>query len=70
MCDSNVSHLIYGYEFNYKGTLQEMQMLFPLICIISDAYNFRITAYPAMKYSFINVILTVSKFVTLQIHLQ
>ena len=45
MCDSNVSNLIYGYEFIYKETLQETQMLFTLMCIISDAYNFRITTY-------------------------
>ena len=45
MLHSNVSNLIYGYEFIYKETLQETQMLFTLMCIISDAYNFRITAY-------------------------
>ena len=39
MCDSNVSNLIYGYEFIYKETLRETQMLFTSMCIISDAYN-------------------------------
>ena len=38
MCDSNVSNLIYGYEFIYKETLQETQTG---NVIYIDVYNFR-----------------------------